>query len=192
MTKLMIGSPKPAGISREKTAALYPVGEPYMLPPAESNMGMRILESMRAAVHGPVTLALCVATLLPTGCGIQSGGTGASADTVLASVINVTPYTVTVVLSGILGDAVDTVRETVGPIDSVDVPFVCIDELVVGDPLEPAAPGVTIDREGEVEEIAPFSIPAAGRFRCGDVIEIIVSGVDPDSFAVDVFAFTPP
>ncbi len=155
-------------------------------------MGMRILESMRAAVHGPVILALCAATLLQAGCGIQSGGAGASADTVLASVINVTPYTVTVVLSGILDDAVDTVQETVGPIDSVDVPFVCIDELVVGDPLEPATPGVTIDREGEVEEIAPFSIPGAGRFRCGDVIEIIVSGDDPDSFAVDVFAFTPP
>ncbi len=143
-------------------------------------------------MRGPVTLALCAATLPPTGCGMQSGGSGASADTVLASVINVTPYTITVVLSGILDDAVDTVRETVGPTDSVDVPFVCIDELVVGDPLEPAAPGVAIDREGEVEEIAPFSIPGAELFRCGDVIEIIVSGVDPDSFVVDVFVFTPP
>ena len=129
---------------------------------------------------------------LSGGCGTQPG-VGSSADgTVLASVINVTPYEVSVLLSGVLDDAVDTVEETVGPSDSADVTFVCVDELVVGDPLEPTTAGITIYAGGQVEEVGLFSIPADEWFRCGDIIEIIISGTDPETFAVDVFALTPP
>lgn len=155
-------------------------------------MGRRIPENMKATCPRLAVAALGAAAVLPGGCGAQPGGACPPNDTVLVSVINVTSYEVSVLLSGILQDAVDTVQETVGPIDSADVSFVCIDELVVGDPLEPTAPGVTINREGELEEIAPFRIPGDELFRCGDVIEIIVSGDAPESFAVDVFAFTPP
>lgn len=126
------------------------------------------------------------------GCGVQApAGTG-GADTVLVSLINVTSSEITAVMSGVLNDSVDTVTETVAPVDSVDVPFVCIDELIVGDPLNSEAPGVTIAYSDGVQEIDPFSVSGPGLFTCGDVIEVIISGNDPDSFAVDVFVFTPP
>ena len=159
----------------------------------------------------PTRARLCLAglglalLLLPAACGTDAGifggalgqptparsSPGRSGD-VLASVINVTPYDVSVVLSGILGDVVDTVESTIGPSDSTDVRFVCMDELVVGDPLEPSAAGVIVDPDGEPQEVAPFSIAAEESFNCGDVIEIIVSGNDAETFAVDIFAFTPP
>ncbi len=137
---------------------------------------------------GLTAAVLCAVAGIPAGCGTQL-----PADrTVLVSVMNVTSFEVAVLLSGILGDAVDTVPETIGPSDSVDVTFVCIDELVVGDPLDATIAGVTIDGAGESAEIAPFSIAREESFACGDVIEIIVSGNEPGSFAVDVFALTPP
>ncbi len=142
----------------------------------------------RSAVVAPWA-ALC----LLAGCGAQAGNTRpASQPDVLVSVINVTPYEVSAVLSAIAGDVVDTVERTVGPSGSADVTFVCADELVVGDPLEPATPGLTIDVDGEPETIDAFFIRAGESFACGDVVEIIVSGSDPDTFVVDVFALTPP
>ncbi|MCH7808377.1 MAG: hypothetical protein IIB60_04055 [Planctomycetes bacterium] len=137
-------------------------------------------------------MSCCLAILLVAGCGTQAGGNLPTQADVLASVINVTPFTISVTLSGILDEVVDTVGETIAPSDTADVLFVCIDELVVGDPLEPGAAGVTIHVDGDVEEIAPFTIIAQGSFRCGDVIEIIVSGADPETFVVNVFALTPP
>ena len=111
---------------------------------------------------------------------------------VLASVINVTPFSVIVVLSGVLDSGVDTVERTIASLDSIDVPFVCIDELVIGDPLMPEAPGVVIAADDEAREVAAFSILLDEVYFCGDVVEIIISGNEADTFAVDVFAFTPP
>ncbi len=141
---------------------------------------------------GLTALVLTVPLALPIGCGIQPNRADAPTGTVLVSVINVTDFEVTAVLSGILGDSVDTVRKTIGPVDSIDVPFVCIDELVVGDPLEPSTPGVTIDQDGELVEIDAFSVLGNDQFRCGDVIEIIVSRGEGDFFNADVFVFPPP
>lgn len=132
--------------------------------------------------------------LLVAACGTQPGTSSkaTSEPNVLASVINVTPFEINVVLSGVLADAVDTVRRTVGPSDSTDVAFVCPDELVVGDPLEPTEPGVVIEPAGQAAEVGAFTILAGESFACGDVVEIIVSGTEADTLAVDVFALTPP
>ena len=137
------------------------------------------------------TAALGVALILPLGCGTQPGVGSAADCTVLVSVINVTPYDVTVLLSGILNDEVDTVERTVNPSQSMDVAFVRLDELVIGDPLEPTAAGVTIHVDGPAEEI-PLTTISGHEFRCGDIIEIIVSIAEPEPFAVNVFVFTPP
>ncbi len=140
-----------------------------------------------------ITIAvLCAVAGSPAGCGTQLAAGPATDQEVLVSVMNVTAFDVSVLLSGILDDAVDTVSETIGPSGNVDVTFVCIDELVVGDPLDAAVAGVTIDVDGDPAEMAPFSIARAESFDCGDVIEIIVSGSEPGSFAVDVFALTLP
>ena len=95
-------------------------------------------------------------------------------------------------MSAILGDAVDTVERTVSPSGSAEITFVCPDELVVGDPLEPTAPGLTIDVDGQPEVFGAFLILAGESFVCGDIVEVIVSGTDPETFVVDVFALTPP
>ncbi len=118
-------------------------------------------------------------------------GTSTERD-LIASVINVTDFEVSVLISGILGGAVDTVERTVGPSGSTDVVFTCLDELVVGDALEPTQPGITIRTVLEPTTIEPFTLLAGQAFFCGDIIEVIVSGNDADSFAVDVFALTPP
>ncbi|MCP4250155.1 MAG: hypothetical protein GY778_24190 [bacterium] len=143
---------------------------------------------------------LCILATLPaTRCGTgpdpRSSGSGGAAPNdagVLASAINVTPFEVTVVLSGVLDDAVDTVERTIASRDSTDVDFVCVDELAVGDPLEPEAPGVVIAADDEAQEVEAFSVFLDEAFFCGDVVEIIISGNDAETFAVDVFAFTPP
>ena len=124
------------------------------------------------------------------GCGVEPGST-MSAD-VLVSVINVTPFDVTAVLSGVRAAEVDTVQREVAPMNTADVTFVCLDSLVVGDPLAPDTPGIVIAAEGEPVEIPPFSVDGGESFVCGDVVEIIISGNDADSFAVDVFVLTPP
>ena len=153
---------------------------------------------MPAKLHGHIPVgsaaaALLWPALLLAGCGAQpTTSSPAATPDVIASVINVTSFDVSIVLSGVLDDTVDTVERTIGPVDSTDVPFVCVDELVVGDPLEPTLPGVTIDVDGDPQELTPFSILAGESFECGDVIEIIVSGCDADTLNVDVFAFTPP
>ncbi len=134
-------------------------------------------------------IALCC---LAGGCGLQPSVDTPRGTDVLVSVINVTPFAVEAILSGVLDDSVDTVRPLVDPSDSSDTSFVCLDQLVVGDPIDPALPGITIQTEGEPETIAAFSILQGESFACGDIIEIIVSGIDADSFAVDVFALTPP
>jgi hypothetical protein len=113
-------------------------------------------------------------------------------DSVLASVINVTPFEVDVLLSGVLDDQVDTVNRTIGTTESADVPFVCVDEVVVGNPLEPAAAGVVVHVDGDPVEIAPFAILGGESFLCGDIVEIIVSGASAETIAVDVFTLTPP
>ena len=125
------------------------------------------------------------------GCGTDLEDRSAAEPDIVASVINVTPYEVSVVLSGVLEDSVDTVRRTVVALDSIDVGFACVDELVVGDPLDPAAPGVVVEVDGQVVEIDPFALIRDTAFACGDIVEIIVSGNNPEDIAVDVFALTP-
>ncbi|MFQ5462473.1 MAG: hypothetical protein ACE5E5_07580 [Phycisphaerae bacterium] len=130
---------------------------------------------------------------LACGCGLQpAGGSETAFTNVLVSVINVTPFGVDAILSGVLDDSADTVPQHVDPSDTSDTSFVCLDQLVVGDPLDPTAPGITIHTGTEPETIAAFSMLQGESFACGDVIEIIVSGIDAASFAVDVFALTPP
>lgn len=127
------------------------------------------------------------------GCGTYLDDRSAAAPDIVASVINVTPYEVSVVLSGVLEDSVDTVRRTVATLDSIDVGFACVDELIVGDPLDPAAPGVVLEVDDEVEvvEIDPFALIRDTAFACGDIVEIIVSGKNAEDITVDVFALTP-
>jgi len=148
-------------------------------------------------------LAIALAWLA-CGCGFQPAGdvsrgtaTPAGANEtaltdVLVSVINVTPFGVDAILSGVLDDSTDTVAQHVDPSDSSDISFVCLDQLVVGDPLDATMPGITIHTGAEPETIAAFSILQGESFACGDIIEIIISGIGADSFAVDVFALTPP
>lgn len=137
-------------------------------------------------------LAFCAATVMSVGgCGADLPPTSAEQD-LIASVINVTDFEVSVLISGILGDMVDTVERTIEPSGSTDVVFTCLDELVVGDPFEPTQPGITIQTPIEPITIEPFTLLAGEAFFCGDIIEIIVSGNDADSFAVNVFALTPP
>lgn len=132
--------------------------------------------------------------LLLAGCGAQpaGGGGNSSEPDILASVINVTPFELSVVLSGVRDGAVDTVERDVAPSDSADVAFLCVDELVVGDPLEPAEPGILIDTAEAEEQVGAFTILRGPSYECGDIVEIIVSGTDAETFAVDVFALTPP
>jgi len=132
-------------------------------------------------------------TLAGCGTGAPQQDTGSSdrQRDIVASVINVTPFEVSVVLSGVLDDSVDTVRRTVATLDSTDVGFACVDELVVGDPLDPAAPGVVLQVDGEPVELDPFALLLDEAFVCGDIVEIIVSGNDAETIAVDVFALTP-
>ena len=153
-----------------------------MVPGVDGSFGGRLLVGVPCAV-----------TLLVAACGTQPGvSSPTSGGDVLVSVINVTPYEVSAIVSAILGDAVDTVERTVSPSGSAEITFVCPDELVVGDPLEPTAPGLTIDVDGQPEVVGAFSILAGESFVCGDIVEVIVSGTDPDTFVVDVFALTPP
>ncbi len=138
-------------------------------------------------------IGFCAAAVMSVGgCGAGLTPPASTEKDLIASVINVTNFEVSVLISGILGEAVDTVERTIGPSDSTDVVFTCLDELVVGDPLDPTQPGITIHTEDEPTTIEPFSLLAGEAFLCGDIIEIIVSGNDADSFAVDVFALTPP
>jgi len=111
---------------------------------------------------------------------------------VIASVINVTPFEATIVLSGVREDSVDTVTRTVESVGSTDVTFVCLDELVVGDPIEPAEPGLIVELEDGPVEIEPFAVIAGESFVCGDIVEFIISGNSADTLSVDVFSFTPP
>ncbi len=149
-------------------------------------------DKAKTAIVRFVIATLGVVGLASAGCGTPFGDPPTTDGAVVASIINVTPYEVSVLVSGVLDDSVDTVEETVSPSDSTDVSFVCIDELVIGDPLEPEAAGVAIDMDGQPAEIAPFSIRSGESFQCGDILEIIVSGADRETFAVDVFALTPP
>ncbi len=143
--------------------------------------------------------SVCTAALLlVVGCGTAPGVDASPSDgsaaggEVTATVINVTLFDVTALLSGIRNDDVDTVERSAGSQDTAAVTFRCIDELVVGDPLNPELPGVIIDPDGLAALVDPFSILEGESFFCGDIIEIIVSGNDIETFAVDVFAFTPP
>jgi hypothetical protein len=133
--------------------------------------------------------------LAPAGCGTgpanRSDGTPGRQGDIVASVINVTPYEVSVVLSGILEDSVDTVQRTVATLDSIDLGFACVEELVVGDPLDPTAPGVVVEVEDQLVEFEPFALILDTAFACGDIVEIIVSGKNAEDITVDVFALTP-
>ena len=139
-----------------------------------------------------VWLVILGGALAVYGCGGNPSDGGPTENDVVASVINVTPFEVEAVISGVLDDSVDTVERTVGPSDSADTIFVCIDQLVVGDPLDPSLPGVTAMIDGETVGIEPFSVFAGESFACGDIVEIIISGVGAESLAVDVFSLTPP
>ncbi len=111
---------------------------------------------------------------------------------VIASVINVTPFEIEAVLTGVLGDLADTTLVVVAPSSSVDVAFSCLDELLIGDPFMPDAPGVTLDLPQGAIGLDAFAVLSPESFLCGDIVEIIVSGSDPDDFTIDVFALTPP
>ncbi len=126
-----------------------------------------------------------------SGCGLGLAG-DAGDGSVFVSVINVTPYDASLVISGVRGDLVDTAERTVAGSGSTDVTFVCVDELVLGDPLNPAVAAVIVDPGGVAEPIPPFSISADVAFFCGDIVEFVISGHDAATFAVDVFAFAPP
>ena len=144
-------------------------------------------------VHTRILGCLSAACLLAAGgCGSNPGAAPHGEPDVIASVINVTPFEVTAVISGVLGDVVDTVELTVGSVSSADQRFTCVDELVVGDPLAPEEPGVLIGTNGAAVPIDPFKLLVGETFLCGDVVEIIISGNDADTFTVDVFALTPP
>lgn len=146
-----------------------------------------------AAFARPAKLLLyCAVLVVLGGCGAQGSGGGGTRGDLFVSVINVTPFEVSVVLSGVQDDAVDTVERTVEPSGTSEVTFVCVDELVVGDPLNVAAAGVTISADEQTEEVSPFVILAGESYACGDIVEVIVSGATPETFAVDVFAFPPP
>ncbi len=86
----------------------------------------------------------------------------------------------------------DTVERTIGPSGSTVVVFTCLDELVLGDALEPTQPGITLQTAVEPSTIEPFTRQHGEALFCGDIIEIIVSGSDVHSFAVDVSALTLP
>ena len=123
---------------------------------------------------------------------LRCGGDGLCADQetdegIVVRVTNNTAYPASVVLSGVLEDAVDTVVRTVGPSSTIDVDFVCVDEVVVGDPTELSAAGVIIDVDGEVVEVASFSLPAGEYFACGDVVEVVIDGVAPDDLSAEVY-----
>ncbi len=141
-------------------------------------------------------LCLVATVAALTGCGaaatVPDEGASTQQPDIVVSVINVTPFEVTVVLSGVLGDTVDTVRRTVPTQDSADVGFACVDEVVIGDPLDPDAPGVIVEADDGPIEFDPFAVFAGEAFACGDIIETIVSGTDPENIVVNVFAFTPP
>ena len=125
------------------------------------------------------------------GCGLSLAG-DASDGSVFVSVINVTPFDASLLVSGVRGEFVDTIERTVAGSGSTDVTFVCVDELVLGDPLRPAVAAVVVDPGGLAEPIPPFSISADVAFFCGDIVEFVISGHDAATFAVDVFAFAPP
>ena len=125
------------------------------------------------------------------GCGLSLVG-DADDGSVFVSVINVTPFEASLVISGVRGELVDTAERTVAASGSTDVTFVCVDELVLGDPLNPAVAAVIVDPGGVAEPIPPFSISANVAFYCGDIVEFVISGHDAATFAVDVFAFAPP
>jgi len=124
------------------------------------------------------------------GCGVVPGE--GVEESVYVSIINVTPFEVTITVSGVAGDLVDTVERIVPGPGSADVAFVCVDELVLGDPIDPALPAVVVDPDGLAVEIPPFSILAEEAFFCGDIVEFVISGHDEETFAVDIFAFAPP
>ena len=140
-------------------------------------------------------MALLAVATAPAGCGAGSAGSNAAApqpqDDIVASIINVTPFEVSVVLSGVLDDTVDTVRRTVPTLESTDVGFTCVGELVVGDPLEIAAAGVVIEADAGRAELPPFALLRDAVFVCGDIVEIIISGTNAETFAADVFILTP-
>lgn len=125
------------------------------------------------------------------GCGIIPSD-GLSNGDIIASVINVTPYDVNILVSGVVGDAAEVTEHTVASADTVDVAFACLDELAVGDPLDANEPGVIIDTGTEIVELEPFLLLEGEAFFCGEIVEIIVSGDRPENFRIDVFAFTPP
>lgn len=121
------------------------------------------------------------------------GGLATEGQDVIASVINVTPHEITVMLSGVQGDEVDSVERTIAASSSTDVRFACLDQLVIGDANNPQVPGVLIQAGGaEPVPIDAFALIAGESFACGEIVEIIVSGNDADSFAVDVFALKLP
>ena len=137
-----------------------------------------------------VTLSACIGI---AGCGLQTATpTNTSGASVTVSLINVTPFDISATVTGVQNDTADTVDRTVAPSDSVDVTFVCVGTIVIGDPLDPESPGVIIHTSDGQEYVAPFSIDANASYDCGDVLEVIVSGPDGGPFLVDVFTFTPP
>lgn len=133
-------------------------------------------------------MALCG---LVTGCAEFGGLPGGDGD-VVVSIVNVTPYVVEITLSGVVGETAEPVDETVQPISSTDVAFVCLDELVVGNPLDPTIPGAVVLVDGQRVELEPFLLRAQESFRCGDIVELIISGDRADNPRIDVFVLTLP
>lgn len=111
---------------------------------------------------------------------------------VIVSILNVTDFEARVIVSGVVSDVADVGEETISPFNSTSVTFRCLDELVIGDPLDLDQPGARITVGEQTVELDPFILLAGQDFACGEIIEIIVSGESADTVALNVFVLTPP
>lgn len=117
---------------------------------------------------------------------------GSSDRSVVASIMNVTPFEVDVRISGVVGQTAEIAAETVAARDSVDVAFTCLDELVIGNPLDPGVAGAVVHTDAGPVELEPFLLRAGEAFFCGEILEIIVSGDRPENLRMDVFVLARP
>jgi hypothetical protein len=114
------------------------------------------------------------------------------ADDVIVSLLNVTDFEARVLVSGIVGDVADVGEELVEPLGSTSVAFTCLDELVIGDPFDPEAPGAIIIVDAETEiELDPFALRGGTDFFCGEIIQIVISGDTPETLDIHIFALDP-
>jgi hypothetical protein len=120
------------------------------------------------------------------GC-VPQAGTG-DAD-VIVSLVNVTDFEASILVSGVAGDVADVQAEPVGALDSRAVAFTCLDELVIGDPFDFTAAGAQVVIDGQTVELDPFVL-TQDDFACGDTIEVILSGDRAENLALNVFVLS--